>query len=107
METYDSQIKYNDDGSVDVPFGRAAEWYLTNVQILKNYRLKNQSRQVTPKLVKTGIITVERVKGAVDHLEWKTKTGITKSTNCIDDSLVLTNLERDLVSQIDLGLAKD
>src|SRR5581483_2840641 len=107
METYDSQIKYNDDGSVDVPFGRAAEWYLTNVQILKNYRLKNQSRQVTPKLVKAGIITVERVKGAVDHLEWKTKTGITKSTNRIDDSLVLTNLGRDLVSQIDLGLAKD
>ena len=63
METYENQIKYNDDGSVNVPFGRAAEWYLANVQILKNYRLKNQSRQIVPKLSKAGILTVERVKG--------------------------------------------
>jgi len=27
METYEEQIKYNNDGSVNVPFGRAAEWY--------------------------------------------------------------------------------
>ena len=107
METYESQIKYNDDGSVNVPFGRAAEWYLSNVQILKNYRLKNQSRQVTPKLVKAGVLTVERVTGAVDHLEWKTKNGTVKSTNRIDDVLVLTSLGRDLVSQIDLELTKD
>jgi hypothetical protein len=81
METYENQIKYNDDGSVNVPFGRAAEWYLANVQILKNYRLKNQSRQIVLKLSKAGILTVKRVKGAVDHLEWKTKAGTIKSTN--------------------------
>ncbi|GBC49009.2 hypothetical protein GLOIN_2v1542684 [Rhizophagus irregularis DAOM 181602=DAOM 197198] len=79
METYENQIKYNDDGSVNVPFGRAAEWYISNANLLKNYRLKNQSRQVTPKLVKAGILTVE----------------------------LLTSLGRDLVSQIELGLAKN
>jgi len=68
METYEDQIKYNNDGSVNVPFGRAAEWYLESVHILKNCRLKNQSRQATPKLVKAGILTVERVQGAVDYL---------------------------------------
>lgn len=107
METYENQIKYNDDGSVNVPFGRAAEWYLANVNILKNCRLKNQSRQITPKLVKAGMIVTERVQGAIDHLEWKTKTGTVKSTNRIDDILVLTSLGRDLVSQIELGLVKD
>ncbi|CAB4395224.1 unnamed protein product [Rhizophagus irregularis] len=107
METYENQIKYNDDGSVNVPFGRAAEWYISNANLLKNHRLKNQSRQVTPKLVKAGILTVERVQGAIDYLAWKTKTGTVKSTNRIDDILVLTSLGRDLVSQIELGLAKN
>ena len=60
--------------------------------------LKNQSRQVTPKLVKAGILTIERVQGAVDYLAWKTKKGTVKSTNRIDDILVLTSLGRDLVS---------
>lgn len=107
METYEDQIKYNNDGSVNVPFGRAAEWYLDNVHILKNCRLKKQSRQATLKLVSDGILTVERVQGAVDYLSWKTKNGMVKSTNRIDDCLVLTSLGRDLVSQIELGLAKD
>ena len=107
METYEHQIKYNGDGSVNVPFGRAAEWYLSNASLLKFYRLKNQSRQVTPKLVKAGILTVEHVQGAVDYLAWKTRTGTVKSTNRIDDILVLTSLGRELVSQIDSGLAKD
>ncbi|UZO25961.1 uncharacterized protein OCT59_018214 [Rhizophagus irregularis] len=75
METYENQIKYNDDGSVNVPFDRAAEW--------------------------------ERVQEAIDYLTWKTKTGTVKSTNRIDDILVLTSLGRDLVSQIELELAKN
>jgi hypothetical protein len=107
MKTYENQIKYNDDDSVNVPFGRAAEWYISNANLLKNHRLKNQSRQVTSKLVKAGILTVERVQGAIDYLAWKTKTGTVKSTNRIDDILVLTSLGRDLVSQIELGLAKN
>ncbi|CAG8654726.1 4377_t:CDS:10 [Funneliformis caledonium] len=66
---YEEQVKYNNDGSVNVPFGRAAEWYLANLPILENCRLKNQSRQITPALIKAGIITIERVQGAVDYLE--------------------------------------
>ena len=67
METYEDQIKYNNDGSVNVPFGCAAEWYLESVHILKNCRLKNQSKQTT-KLVKAEILTIERVQGAVNYL---------------------------------------
>ena len=62
---------------------------------------------VIPKLVKAEILTVKRVQDAIDYLAWKTKTGTAKSTNRIDDILVLTSLGRELVSQIDLGLAKD
>ena len=107
MESYENQIKYNSDGSVNVPFGRAAEWYLTNVPILKNCRLKNQSRQATSSLVKSGILTVERVQGAIDYLEWKTKTGVKKSTNRIDDILKLTPEGQELVSQINEQTKKD
>jgi hypothetical protein len=107
MESYEQQIKYNNDGSVNVPFGRAAEWYLANVPILENCRLKNQSRQITPSLVKTGILTVERVQGAADYLEWETKSGTKKSTNRIDDILVLTSEGNDLLSKISLKIEKD
>ena len=97
MESYKEQIKYNDDGSVNVPFSWAAEWYLTNVPILKNCHLKNQSRQATASLVKKEILTVERVQGAADYLEWSTKLGTKKSTNRIDDILVLTTKENELL----------
>ena len=105
--SYESQIQYNNDGSVNVAFGRTAEWYLKQVPILKNCRLKNQSRQATPSLVKSGILTVERVQGAADYLEWKTKTGIKKSTNRIDDILKLTTKGQELLSQINEQLEKD
>jgi len=80
---------------------------LANVPILENCRLKNQSRQVTPTLVKAGILTVERVQGAADYLEWTTSSGTTKSTNRIDDILVLTSKGSELLSQINLGIEKD
>ena len=51
-------------------FGRAAEWYLANIPILENCWIKSQSWQVTSKLVKAGILTMERVQGA----EWTTKS---------------------------------
>ncbi|PKY32865.1 hypothetical protein RhiirB3_451330 [Rhizophagus irregularis] len=44
---------------------------------------------------------------AINYLAWKTKTGTVKSTNRIDNILVLTSLGRDLVSQIELELAKN
>ncbi|CAG8766440.1 3342_t:CDS:2, partial [Funneliformis caledonium] len=106
-ETYEKQIIYNDDNSINLSFGHAAEWYLTNIPLLQNYRLKNQSRQVTPKLVKNSILTIERTQGAIDYLEWTTTTRTKKSTNRIDDILVLTTKGEDLVSQINLGIEKD
>ena len=107
MKTYENKIIYNDDGSVNVPFGRTAEWYLANVPILQNCRLKNQSKQITQKLIKAEILTVKRVQGAVDYLEWTTRTGTKKSTNRIDDILVLTPKGEDLVSQVNLKIEKD
>ena len=100
MESYEEQVKYNNDGSVNVPFGRAAEWYLANIPILENCRLKNQSRQITPALIKAGILTIERVQEAADYLEWTTKLGTKKSTNHIDDIVVLTPKGNELLSQI-------
>ncbi|CAG8732162.1 9086_t:CDS:2, partial [Funneliformis caledonium] len=81
-ETYEKQIIYNDDNSVNLPFGHAAKWYLVNIPLLQNYRLKNQSRQT---------------------ITTRTK----KSTNRIDDILVLTTKGEDLVLQINLGIEKD
>jgi hypothetical protein len=40
--------------------------------VLRKYRYLKKlslSRQATPKLVKSGILTVERVQGAVDYLQ--------------------------------------
>ncbi|CAG8505962.1 1332_t:CDS:2, partial [Funneliformis caledonium] len=48
----------------------------------------------------------EHTQEAIDYLEWTT-TGTKKSTNRIDDILVLTTKGEDLVSQINLGIEKD
>src|SRR4051812_19236983 len=90
MDNYTESIKYNPDGTVNVAFGRAADWYINNVPMLKVCRLKRQSRQRTPQLVKGGFIEIKRVQDAVDFLEWETKQGSTKSTNRIDDTIILT-----------------
>ncbi|RIB28900.1 hypothetical protein C2G38_2156710 [Gigaspora rosea] len=108
METYDHLIKYNDDdSSVSVPFGRAAEYYISKHPLLKNIRLKARSRLRTPQLIKEGIITLKRVEGAVDFVEWTTSNGNIKSTNRIDDVIELTPKGNELVEKISSGKAKD
>ncbi len=63
-------IQYNvEENSVNIPFGRVAEYYLKNYSLLKNIHLKCQSRKRTPELVKAEIISVERVEGAIDFIE--------------------------------------
>ncbi|CAB4478163.1 unnamed protein product [Rhizophagus irregularis] len=57
--------------------------------------------------IKEGIITIERVEGAVDFIEWRIKTGQTKSTNRIDDIVKLTEKGEELVKQIEAGVKKD
>ncbi|PKY55815.1 hypothetical protein RhiirA4_427794 [Rhizophagus irregularis] len=104
---FENFIEYNTaENSVNVPFGRTAEYYLKNHPLLKNICLKSQSRKKTPELVKEGIITIERVEGAVDFIEWRTKTGQTKSTNRIDDIVKLTEKGEELVKQIEAGVKK-
>ena len=105
---FENFIQYNTaENSVNVSFGRAAEHYLKSHPLLKNIRLKSQSRKKTPELIKEGIISIKRVEGAVDFVEWKTKTGQTKSTNRIDDIIELTEKGEELVKQIEIGVKKD
>ncbi len=60
------QIQYNSNSSVNVLFDKAAEWYLIQLPMLENYHLKSQSRQVTSSLIKSEILTIEHVQGAVN-----------------------------------------
>lgn len=109
MQDYSTYIQYNNDieSSVNVPFGRAAEWYLANHPLLKDRRLKCQSRLYTSELVKREIINVERVEGAADFVEWTTKTGNIKSTNRIDDKIILTAKGHEFLEQINAKQKKD
>ncbi|CAB4434887.1 unnamed protein product [Rhizophagus irregularis] len=68
---------YNEDNSVNVPFGRAAEWYIANHSLLKDRRLKSQSRLYTSELVKEGYITIQsrrrsRLYGMANY-NWENK----------------------------------
>jgi hypothetical protein len=104
---YRENVIYNTDGTVNVPFGRTVEWYINNVPMLKVCRLKHQSRQRTSQLIKEGFIEVKRTTDAIDFLEWKTKKGDVKSTNRIDDIIILTPEGEELLKEIQLGLTKD
>ena len=75
--------------------------------MLKNIRLKCQSRKKTPELIKQNIITVGRVEGAIDYIEWKTNKRETKSTNRIDDIVKLMPKGEEYVKQIEIGGKKD
>uniref|UniRef100_U9SN92 Uncharacterized protein n=1 Tax=Rhizophagus irregularis (strain DAOM 181602 / DAOM 197198 / MUCL 43194) TaxID=747089 RepID=U9SN92_RHIID len=76
--------------TLNMPFGRVAEWYISNHSLLKNIRLKCQNRKKISELVNENIIAVSRVEGVVDYIKWNTKKGSTKSTNRIDDIIKLT-----------------
>ena len=80
---------------------------LSKYTYFRKLLVKNQSRQITSTLVKAEILTVEYVQGAADYLKWITKSSTRKSTNCIDDILVLTSKGSELLSQINLGIEKD
>jgi hypothetical protein len=109
MQDYSTYIQYNNDNenSVNVPFDRVAEWYLANHSLLKDRHLKCQSRLYTSNFIKDGIINVERVEGAVDFVEWTTKTNETKSTNRIDDRITLTPKGYELLEQVNAGEKKN
>ena len=107
MSSYENQIIYNnDDNTVSVPFGRAAEWYIANHPLLKNTRLKSQSRLHTTKLIREGFIQLYRIDGATDYIEWEA-SGVIKSTNRIDDILKLTEKGKARVENINMKVEKD
>jgi hypothetical protein len=102
----ENQIIVNNDNTVSVPFGRVAESYILHHPLLKNTRLKSQSRLHTPQLIKQGFITLCRVEGAADFIEWEA-AGIKKSTNRIDDVIKLTTKGHEYVNEIQTGIKKD
>lgn len=104
--SYENQIIYNNDNTVSIPFGRAAEWYIVNHPLLRNARLKSQSRLYVNTLIREGFIKLRRVEGATDYIEWET-SGIRKSTNRVDDILELTEKGRSRVDNICIGIEKD
>ena len=105
-ENFENLVQYNDDNTVNVPFGRIAEWYILNNPLLKDIRLKCQSQRRTPELVKENLIEVNRVGDTVDFIEWNTKKGNVKSTNRIDDIIKLTFEGKEYVKQIEAGEKK-
>ena len=52
-----NSIQYNDDNTVNVPFGHVAEWYIMDHPLLKNISLKCQTRREIAGLIKAGIIS--------------------------------------------------
>ena len=104
MESLEDLVQYNEDNSVNIPFGRTAEWYINNIinhPLLKNICLRCQTQRKTSELIKKGLISISRVEGAVDYIEWNTKNGDIKSTNRIDDIIKLTSKGEEYVKQIE------
>ncbi|KAF0524637.1 gephyrin: PROVISIONAL [Gigaspora margarita] len=105
MSTLENQIIFNEDNTVSVPFGRVAESYILHHPLLKNTRLKSQSRLKTPQLIKQELIALCHVEGAADFIEWEVD-GNKKSTNRIDDIIRLTVKGREYVEKFKPVLRK-
>jgi hypothetical protein len=69
-------IKYNDDDTVNIPFGRVAEWYISNHSLLKNIRLKCQSRKKTSELVNEILLPLVVLKVQLIILNGIQKEGV-------------------------------
>ncbi|GBC29331.2 hypothetical protein GLOIN_2v1545986 [Rhizophagus irregularis DAOM 181602=DAOM 197198] len=83
IKIYVEELKYYyDDNSVNVPFGRAAEWYIANHSLLKDRRLKSQSRLYTSELVKEGIDDIISLTSKVHELLEKINSKIKRDKLC-------------------------
>ncbi|CAG8742687.1 7632_t:CDS:1, partial [Gigaspora rosea] len=58
--------------NISLPFGRAIETYINSLQLLANCKLRKQSRLYVNKGIRSRLITLKRVDGAIDYLIWKT-----------------------------------
>src|SRR5215472_11140965 len=88
----ETDIVHNADGSVNTCLGRAVERYIYSLPIVTAVKLNCQSRKKVNEAIKNGLITLERVAGAFDHVEWRTNKRIQQSTNRLDDTISLTNI---------------
>ncbi|CAG8753815.1 15467_t:CDS:1, partial [Gigaspora rosea] len=97
----------NADGSIGLPFGRPVETYILSLPIVKVQRFKCQSRQKLNQAIQKNLVAFKREEGAVNFKGWMMNTGMTKSTNRLDDKLELTENGQSYVNQIQQGLVSD
>ncbi|CAG8507221.1 8491_t:CDS:2 [Scutellospora calospora] len=97
----------NSDGSIGLPFGRAVENYILSLPIVKGARFKCQSQQKLNQAVQRDFVVFKCEEGAIDFKGWTTITGMTKSTNRLDDRLELTEKGQSYVNQIQQSLVPD
>ncbi|CAG8738871.1 13413_t:CDS:2 [Cetraspora pellucida] len=97
----------NSDGSVNLPFRHAVKTYINLLPLFTNCKLKKTSRFYVNENVKTGLITLKQIEGAIDYLVWKTSKGQIKTTNRLDDILELTNKGRNHVIKIKQHMSSD
>ncbi|KAF0405443.1 gephyrin: PROVISIONAL [Gigaspora margarita] len=66
-------FRIDNNGNVQLPFGRTVGRYLYSLPISKNIRYKVQSQKRVNEAVKQRLVIVERVEGSVYYFGWKTK----------------------------------
>ncbi|KAF0443006.1 proteophosphoglycan ppg4 [Gigaspora margarita] len=62
------QYHVNANGSISLPFGHAVETYINSLPLLTNCKLRKQSRLYVNKSIKSELITLKHVDGAIDYL---------------------------------------
>ena len=77
MEGFENLIQYNNDNTVNVPFGRVAEWYIINHPLLKNIRLKNptNANYLRKKWRITGFRGRKNIRLFPSKTEWRKTIG--------------------------------
>ncbi|CAG8652983.1 1407_t:CDS:1, partial [Racocetra persica] len=83
------------------------ETYINFLPLLKNCKLKKQSRLNVNENIRSGLIILKCVEEAIDYISWKTIQGQVKLTNKLDDLLELTDKGHARVAKIKQGLALD
>src|SRR5260363_232586 len=75
--------------------------------LLANCKLRKQNRLYVNESIRSGLITLKRVDGAIDCLIWKTVQEQKKSTNRIDDIIELTEKGHECVARFKQNIALD
>ncbi|KAF0544567.1 gephyrin: PROVISIONAL [Gigaspora margarita] len=97
----------NADGSISLSFGCAVKTYILSLPIVKGACFKCQSWQKLNQAIQKNLVAFKCEEGAIDFKGWMMNTGMTKSTNCLDDRFELTGNGQSYVNQIQQGLISD